>query len=57
MLSEQKAIAFRRSFPPIPESEVLDHPALRRTVLELATVLEVRSLFTEGEEPMAPHSD
>ncbi|XP_064457446.1 protein SCAI-like isoform X1 [Ornithodoros turicata] len=39
-----------RSHPPIPESEVLDHPALQRTVLELASVLDVRSLFSELDE-------
>ncbi|XP_022687352.1 protein SCAI-like isoform X2 [Varroa jacobsoni] len=46
-----------RSFPPMPETEVLDHPALKRAVYELATVLEVRSLFTEGEEALAQQSD
>ncbi|KAL3242123.1 hypothetical protein MRX96_021489 [Rhipicephalus microplus] len=39
-----------RSHPPIPESEVLDHPALQRTILELAEVLDVRSLFSEIDE-------
>ncbi|CAN8020073.1 unnamed protein product [Ixodes persulcatus] len=39
-----------RSHPPIPESEVLDHPALQRTVLELAGVLDVRSLFSDLDE-------
>lgn len=39
-----------RSHPPIPESEVLDHPALQRTILELADVLDVRSLFSEIDE-------
>lgn len=41
----------------MPETEVLDHPALKRAVYELATVLEVRSLFTEGEEALAQQSD
>lgn len=39
-----------RSHPPIPESEVLDHPALQRTVLELAGVLDVRGFFSELDE-------
>ncbi|XP_025112792.1 protein SCAI-like isoform X2 [Pomacea canaliculata] len=38
------------SHPPLPTEEVLEHPALYRIVLELASLLEVRSLFAEPGE-------
>lgn len=36
--------------PPMPEAEVLDHPALHKVVLDLATLLDCRSLFAEAGE-------
>ncbi|XP_023244550.1 protein SCAI-like, partial [Centruroides sculpturatus] len=39
-----------RSHPPLPESELLDHPSLRRAVLELAAALDMRSFFVETDD-------
>ncbi|XP_076359489.1 protein SCAI isoform X1 [Tachypleus tridentatus] len=39
-----------RSHPPIPETEVLEHPNLKRAVMDLAATLDVRSLFLDIEE-------
>ncbi|KAK7095582.1 protein SCAI-like [Littorina saxatilis] len=38
------------SHPPLPTDEILEHPALYRIVLDLASLLDVRGLFTEPGE-------
>ncbi|XP_018325396.1 protein SCAI isoform X2 [Agrilus planipennis] len=39
-----------RCQPPLPEAELLDHPALQHLVFDLATHFEVRSHFLENHE-------
>ncbi|XP_046997506.1 protein SCAI isoform X1 [Schistocerca americana] len=39
-----------RSQPPLPDGDLLDHPALHHLVLDLASHLEVRSHFVESDE-------
>uniref|UniRef100_T1J794 Protein SCAI n=1 Tax=Strigamia maritima TaxID=126957 RepID=T1J794_STRMM len=41
---------YPKSHPPIPEGEMLEHPSLQRTLLELATILDVRNYFPEPSE-------
>ncbi|XP_067661934.1 protein SCAI-like isoform X1 [Haliotis asinina] len=38
------------SHPPLPTDEILEHPALYKIVLDLASILEVRGLFAEPGE-------
>ena len=38
------------SHPALPTEEILEHPALYRIVLELASLLDVRGLFAEPGE-------
>ncbi|KAJ8687938.1 hypothetical protein QAD02_023733 [Eretmocerus hayati] len=39
-----------RCYPPLPEGEVLEHPQLHRLVLELASCLDARDHFPDGNE-------
>ena len=39
-----------RSHPPIPEIEIMENHILRRAVIDLAIVLDIRSMFSELEE-------
>ena len=38
------------SYPAMPEGEIVEHPVLHKMVLELASMLEVRTLFHEPGE-------
>lgn len=39
-----------RCQPPLPDADLLEHPALQHLVLDLAAHLEVRSHFIDGNE-------
>ncbi|XP_032668869.1 protein SCAI [Odontomachus brunneus] len=39
-----------RSYPPLPESEVLEHPVLHHLVLDLAVCLDARDHFSDSNE-------
>ncbi|KAL0279960.1 UNVERIFIED_CONTAM: hypothetical protein PYX00_001400 [Menopon gallinae] len=39
-----------RAQPPLPESDLLDHPALQHLVFDLAVHLDVRGLFLDSQE-------
>ncbi|KAI1289391.1 Protein SCAI [Halotydeus destructor] len=39
-----------RSYPPIPEAEIMDNHMLKRAVLDLAAALDIRSMFAGLEE-------
>ncbi|XP_053214724.1 protein SCAI-like [Panonychus citri] len=42
---------FPKCHPPLPESELYEHPNLRRAVLDVANTLDIRSMFADLDEP------
>lgn len=50
-LSHQQNRNFQpRSHPPIPEIEIMESTALRRAIVDLAMILDIRSMFSDMEE-------
>ncbi|GIY08981.1 protein SCAI [Caerostris extrusa] len=39
-----------RSHPPLSEPEILEQPSLKKVIIELVSVLDVRNMFNEIEE-------
>ncbi|GFV61782.1 protein SCAI [Trichonephila clavipes] len=39
-----------RSHPPLSEPEILEQPSLKKVILELVSLLDVRNMFSEAEE-------
>lgn len=44
----QEARSFPESYPPLPKQEMVESSLLQKHVLELAAMLDVQNLFSDG---------